>query len=358
MTHKQLGRSAVRVSAIGLGTWGMGGRLHRDMDRDKQWLESLEKAVHFGVTLIDTAESYGAGHTEEILGAFKTFPRNHIQIATKVSPENLGHLSILKAAERSLARLRTDYIDLYQLHWPNPKIPIAESMGAMDQLVDAGKIRTVGLSNCSLRQLKEALQASRHGIASVQVEYNLLDRTVENDLLPFCEQNSISVIAYSPLDQGRRQIHRQHLTLIERIAGQHDRTPEQVILNWLASKPAVIPIPGAASLDHIQQNAASLDFTLEKWDLKAIDLDVVNHPIPLMPDQIIADKNGLEAAVPRPEDLAEDFRQDGAIKPIHVIASHKKSGMYVLVEGRLRYWAWVLAHAGSKPVPALVRHEV
>ena len=358
MTRKKLGLSALHVSAIGLGTWGMGGRFHADKSRDEYWLDSLDKAARNGVTFIDTAENYGAGHTEEVLGSFKSFPREQLQIATKVSPENLDYQSIIQAAERSLSRLQTDYIDLYQLHWPNPKIPLSESIGAMDKLVDDGKIRAIGLSNFSLKQLKEAIKVSRHGIAAIQVEYNLLDRTVENALLPFCESNSISVIAYSPLDQGRRQIHRQHLTLIERIAGQHDKTPEQVILNWLASKPAVIPIPGAASLDHVEQNAKALDFTLEKWDLKAIDLDVVNHPVSLMPDQIIADKNGLETAVPRPEELAEDFKQDGFIKPIHVIASHKKSGMYVLVEGRLRYWAWVMAHAGTKPVPALVRHEI
>jgi aryl-alcohol dehydrogenase-like predicted oxidoreductase len=357
MRQKQLGRSAIQVSAIGLGTWGMGGRLHRDTQHDQLWLDSLDKAMRAGVNFIDTAEFYGAGHTEEILGTLKAFPRDLLRIATKASPEHFQYDALIQAVERSLLRLQTDYIDLYQLNWPNPNFPLCESMAAMDKLVDDGKILAIGLSNYSLKQLQEAGKSTRHGVASVQVEYNLLDRTIENDLLPYCERNSISVIAYSPLDQGRRQLHRQHLTIIERIAGKHDKTPEQVILNWLASKAPVIPIPGAASLDHIVQNAAALDFEMDKWDLHAIETDVINRPVQLMPDQIIADKFGLDTAVPRPEELAEDFKQGGAIKPVHVIASHKKSGMFVLVEGKLRYWAWNIAHAGTVPVPALIRHE-
>ncbi len=205
MRYKQLGNTSATIPAIGMGTMGVGGYFGRDDSRDDHFVSVLEQGIDAGLILIDTAEAYGKGHSEELVGRAIKGKRQDLIVASKVSPDHLRHDEIIKAAEESLGRLQTDYIDLYQVHWPNPSIPIAETMEAMARLVQSGKIRYVGVSNYSLPELKEALTCIRE-IAAVQVEYNLFDRTIEEDILPFCKTHSISVLAYDPVMLGTNRL--------------------------------------------------------------------------------------------------------------------------------------------------------
>src|SRR3989338_9876231 len=186
----ELGKTGVQLPEIGLGTLQYSGGL-----------EPLRKGVSLGAILIDTAEMYG---TEEVVGEAVKGQRQQVFIATKVSGNHLRYDEVLRAAENSLKRLGTDYIDLYQIHWPDPGVPLKETMRAMETLVDAGKVRFIGVSNFYLKNLEEAQACmTKYRIVSNQVKYSLMQRGVEEDMLAYCQENNITLIAYSPLDRGR-----------------------------------------------------------------------------------------------------------------------------------------------------------
>ncbi len=189
MRLRELANSGIRLPEIGFGTWNYRGGV-----------DPLRAAIECGARLIDTAESYG---TEEIVGEAIKGRRHQVFLATKVLPRNFRRRDLIAAAERSLRRLGTDHIDLYQLHWPNLAIPVEEPMRGMEELVDAGKVRFIGVSNFSVRDLVSAQAAlSTQRIAANQVRYSLIERTIEGGLLQYCQKNGITVIAYSPLATG------------------------------------------------------------------------------------------------------------------------------------------------------------
>ena len=205
MEFKELGKSGIKISNIGLGTWQWGSREWGWGRRygKKDVLEAFQKAVDLGINFIDTAEIYGRGKSEELIGEAIRGHREDVVIATKVWPWNLSYGSLTRAADRSLRRLGVDVIDLYQIHWPNPIFPISNTMKSMKKLVQAGKIRSVGVSNFNLTKMKAAQESlAPLDLASNQVKYNLLDRGVESALLPYAEASKITVIAYSPLAFG------------------------------------------------------------------------------------------------------------------------------------------------------------
>jgi len=358
MEYKQLGKTGIQVSAVGQGTMGVGGYFAEDSTRDDFYIDMLKVGIEYGMTLIDTAEAYGAGHSEELVGRAVKNCRKDVFIATKVSPEHLAYDSVLKSAEDSLRRLQTDYIDLYQIHWPNPNVPLEETLRAMEKLVKEGKVRYVGVSNFSLKRLKAANEAFfKEGITSIQIEYNLFDRTIEEDILPYCEQEKFSVIAYSPLDQGRGLSGDDKITVMQEIAKKYNKTTAQVALKWLVSKPSVIAIPKATSSDHIKENACSTDFNLAEDDIELINRTFTRLCVSILVDRIKVDRNGLDKFVPSPDDLAKDIQNGETLKSIRVVRSKDTTGKYDydLVEGKLRYWAWVIAHNGKIPIRALVR---
>lgn len=329
MEHKLLGKTW--VPAIGQGTM------------DIKDSEMLKLGIEYGMTFIDTAENYG--HSEELVGrAIKNYRRKDIFIATKVSPEHLSHDDVLKSVEGSLRRLQTDYIDLYQIHWPNPSIPFEETFGAMEKLVKDGKVRYLGVSNFSLKQLKLA-----SGFVSIQVEYNLFDRTIEEDILPYCQKHGILVIAYSPLNHGKI-LNRT----VQRIAKEYHKTPVQIALNWLVSKQSVIAIPKAVNANHVKENASATDFELAEEDIKLINGTFIN-PIYIHTDRINVNQDDLDKFVPTPRELAKDIQNGERLKPIHVQKSISGKYEYDLVEGKVRYWAQVFAYGMGVPIQALVR---
>lgn len=372
MLFRTIGDDTSPISAIGQGCMGVGGYLDVDASLDSKQVDALKLGIDLGMTLIDTAEVYGKGHSEELVGRAVAGARDRVFIASKVSPENTGYDDMLRSAESSLRRLKTDYIDLYQIHWPYPKVPIEESMRAMEQLVDEGKVRHIGMSNFSVKELREA-QASlkSHRIVSSQSEYNLFDRTIENCILPYCEENNILTIAYSPLDQGRVEFGMGGNLLTE-LAAMYEKTTAQIVLNWLISRPSVSVIPKATNPIHIRDNAQAADFTLSPEDIERINRAFDCKPLAVPPDQIRPVQGGqgnrrvyetVEEAranelgfAPSPTDLSRDILEGESIKPIRVKScTDTEEYEFDLVEGRIRYWAWVIAYDGRKPVPALIR---
>lgn len=260
MRTRELGNTGVRLSAVGLGTWQYTGGV-----------EPLRSGVSVGARFIDTAESYG---TEEVVGeAIRAFRRD-IFLATKVSPRHFKHSEVIIAADRSLKRLNTEYIDLYQLHWPNYTVPIEETMGAMEELVDSGKVRFIGVSNFMLRDLKTAQEAmTKYKIVSNQLRYNLIDRTIQRELLQYCQDRAITVIAFSsPLASGLGNICRNDpQQLLDTVAKSVSKTAAQVALAWCLWKDRVVVIPKANSVEHTKENCGASDF-----DLSADQVEILN----------------------------------------------------------------------------------
>jgi diketogulonate reductase-like aldo/keto reductase len=259
MKYKQLAQTEIRIPEIGLGTWNYCGGV-----------EPLQAGIDLGATFIDTAESYGS---EEVVGEAVKGIRPSIYIATKVTPRNFKHADLIRSAEQSLKRLNTDYIDLYQLHWPNYLLPIDEPMAAMEELVRMGKIRHIGVSNFSVREMQQAQAAlSNNRIVSAQVSYSVADRTVELGLLDYCRQNHITLIAYSPLALGMDNIRkRDREDILGKVGAEIGKTRAQVALNWCIARDVVVAIPKANQAAHVRENCGASDWSLNAEQLRMLD---------------------------------------------------------------------------------------
>jgi len=255
-----------KVTAIGMGTWGIGGYDLPDYSNDDKSVRALRYGLELGINLIDTAEYYGGGHSEEIVGlAIKGFSREDLFIVSKVWPTHFRYRDVIKAAEASSKRLGT-YIDLYLLHWPNPEVPLSETMRAMEELVDKGVIRYIGVSNFNLSLLKEAINVmKKYEIVVNQVKYSLADRWVEKDLLPFMEREGITVMAYTPLERGRLARNE----CLSKIGSKYGKTAAQVALNWLIWRSNVVAIPKAVNINHLVENFGAMGWRLTSDDYEA-----------------------------------------------------------------------------------------
>jgi diketogulonate reductase-like aldo/keto reductase len=252
-----------RVSALGQGTWHM-GESRRRMDEEAA---AVRLGIELGMTLIDTAEMYGSGGAEEVVSRAAEGLRAGLFIVSKVYPHNASRAGVVAACERSLERLRTDWIDLYLLHWRG-SIPLAETLAGFQQLQRDGKIRHYGVSNFDHADMAEwvALKGGET-VATDQVLYNLSRRGPEWNLLPWCRERGIPIMAYTPLGQASLIRHR---TLAE-IARCRNATPAQIALAWLLRQENIIVIPKAARLEHVRDNRGALDVALTEEDLAALD---------------------------------------------------------------------------------------
>jgi len=277
MEYRLLGRTGEKIAAIGLGTWLIGGGSSPDYSRDREAIEAIRYAIELGMTHIDTAEMYGGGHAEELVGeAIKAFKRDEVFIASKVWHTNLRYDDVLKACERSLKRLQTNHIDLYYIHWPSDVIPLSETMRALERLYKDGKIRYIGLSNFSVAQIEEARSyLSTIDVVAIQAEYSLYNRKIEADLIPYCFRNGMTVVAYSPLARGallvdlRKPMERRIQPLLE-LAEKYSKTPVQIALNWVIWHDQVIAIPKALQRQHLEENAGAAGWKLTKEDYDLI----------------------------------------------------------------------------------------
>jgi len=268
MNFKPLGEAS-RVSEIGMGTY-----------YDPQWITTakgfgwrrgasskvaaLKAGLDGGMNLIDTAELYGSEPL--VAEAIRGRKRDEVFIATKVWPSHLRRDALVRALDKSLGRLETSYVDLYMAHFPNPRVPIGETMAAMEEMKDKGKILSIGVSNFSLQQVKEAIAALKNSqLASNEVEYSLANREIERDLLPYCESNKISIISYYPLGHGRLTRGSWGEKAMK-ICKAYGKTPAQVDLNWLVTGRNVFAIPRASRAEHVKENLGASDWKLEPED--------------------------------------------------------------------------------------------
>jgi diketogulonate reductase-like aldo/keto reductase len=256
MRRRPLGPTGESVPEIGIGTY-----------RYESGPAPIRRAIELGACLVDTAELYG---NESLVGEAIRARRHEVVVATKLRA--LRPDEVTRSADESLGRLRCGVIDLYQLHFPDARVPIADTMGAMARLVEAGKIRFIGVSNFSVSELRAARAACPYPIVSNQVPYSLIDRTIEVELLPYCRANDITVIAYSPLAQGlARLADADPEGALGAVARRHGRTVAQVALAWCLGRPGVVVIPKGGSVAHVEENCGASGLTLDDQDLAALD---------------------------------------------------------------------------------------
>ncbi|MHB8164933.1 MAG: aldo/keto reductase [Methanoregula sp.] len=371
MLYRTIKNVKMRIPAIGQGTMGIGGHFSKDTTRDEKWIEQLRLGVDLGMNFIDTAEIYGAGHSEEIVGKAIHGIRDDVFIATKVSPEHCTYNSVLESAEQSLKRLNCEWIDLYQIHWPNPDIPLGETLSAMENLVDEGKVRCIGLSNFSVGEMKKAQSAlSQTSICSMQNEYNLVDRSAENEIIPYCRDHNVILIAWSPLLTGKIAPTDKRMETLREISSKYDMTLAQLVLNWLTRDPYVMAIVKSSNEIHLRENSTALDQKISESDYCNISkifqpvfveipadeievTDTLNRNVYKTKKEAIENKYNF---VPSPQELAEQIKNGVKLKPIKVRLQHegKSPKKYDLIEGRVRYWAWVIAYGETAIISVLV----
>jgi diketogulonate reductase-like aldo/keto reductase len=255
------------IPMLGQGTWRMG----ENPAKRQSEISALRLGLDLGMTLIDTAEMYGDGGAEKVVGEAMAGRRADVFLVSKVYPHNASRRGAVEACEHSLERLGTDYLDLYLLHWRGA-VPLQETIEAFQSLKQAGKIREYGVSNFDVTDIEEAFAlAGGDEIAANQVLYNLVHRGIERDLLPWCRDRGLPIMAYSPVGHSAREqrklFDQPHLKLV---ASRHHVTPAQVALAWLLQRD-VIAIPKASNPEHVRENRAALDLVLTKKDLEEPD---------------------------------------------------------------------------------------
>jgi diketogulonate reductase-like aldo/keto reductase len=270
MRQKDFAKTGKKVTEIGMGTfydptwiatgfmgWRRGGKAR---------VEAIKAGLDAYITLVDTAEIY---KSEPLVAeAIKGRKRDEVFLATKVSGYHLHRDSVLRSFEGSLRRLGTAYIDLYQVHFPNSRVPIQETMGAMEELVRSGKLLHVGVSNFSLKQIEEARSAlPKTELSAVQLDYSLVHRDVERDVLPYCDREGIALLAYFPLGHGKLVSDAR----LDQESARHGKTRAQVALRWLAQKRNVFPIPRASNTRHVLENVGASDWDLTEKDNSELD---------------------------------------------------------------------------------------
>jgi myo-inositol catabolism protein IolS len=300
MEYVSLGRGGPNVSAVGLGMWQAGGKAWGADVRDADCRKAMERAVDLGINLVDTAEAYGDGHSEQVMSrAIKNVGRERVFIATKVGGWHLRADDVKKACAGSLKRLGVREIDLYQVHWPDPwsQVPLRETMKALEALHRSGRIRNIGVSNFAVRDLEEARSLlSRTDIRSNQVRYNMLQREVEAEVVPYCKREGIAILAWSPIGKGvltgkyhdgKRPNDRIRsdedlfkpanlravtplIRALRTIGRARSKTPGQVALGWLRRHRNVIPIPGAKRPSQSEENASAAGWSLTARELKTL----------------------------------------------------------------------------------------
>lgn len=349
----------VRFPALGQGAGGNGNY------DDSRRIDILRQGIDLGMTLLDTAEIYRGGRSEEVVGQAIAGRREGVFVCTKVSPQNCRYEDVHKAFESSLRRLKTDYVDLYQIHWPNPSIPLEETISAMLALKSAGKVRHLGVSNFTLAEFCRARRIGGGQILSNQVEYNLVDRGIERELLPYAVEQQCLLIAYNPLLFSKSK-----LSVLQAIARRHNKSVCQVVLRWLIEHGNIIAIPRTMNPAHLRENAASADFDLDvpayKEMDRAFEYRVINVPvgrIRVPPSSSETVYTNLEEALankaearPSPREIARDIRDCGVLKPVRLVPTADPSGRYLydVAQGKMRYWGWVIVHGGESSIPAYV----
>ncbi|MDA8991444.1 aldo/keto reductase [Opitutales bacterium] len=352
-----------------MGSMGIGGYYEADYSNDCDSIKRLSIAFDNGLTFIDTAEIYGAGHSEELIGKAIAGRREEIIVASKFSPENSRKDDVINAAHNSLRRLNTEYIDLYQTHWPNPSVAFEETMEGIKSLFDQGLIRYFGLSNATKKQIDLAEKTLEQGsFISIQQAFNLSDRFSEKHFLPNCQANDRIMISYSPLMEGKLLPTDKRKDEFAKISQDTGLSISQLILSWILSHDNVVVIPKATSPKHLESNIKAVEFELPADLAKKISDLYQEEIIEIHPDQIqvkgFRDKimyTSIQEALenkrnmsPSPKELSDDFLMNEPFRPVKLKKVKDPVKPYMLTEGALRYWAWNIAFRGKKRIKSVI----
>jgi diketogulonate reductase-like aldo/keto reductase len=261
------------MPAYGLGTWHMAGTWDRaQLNDDAADIRAIRAALALGVTCIDTADLYAAGHTERLIAeALRGVERSSMFIISKVSASHMAHDSVLRACEASLDRLRVAYLDLYLLHMRNRDVPLAETVRALDRLAREGLVRHIGVANFSTDSLREAQQLAVHPIVCNQVHYNLTYREPEPSLLAYCQANDVLLAAWRPLQRGA--LLRNIPPLLREMCDKYAKTPAQIAINWLVSQAGVVTLAKSSDVRHIEENLGGLGWQMDDADVERLRRD-------------------------------------------------------------------------------------
>ncbi len=354
---------------IGLGTMGYGGYFKRNESNFDHCLGLLAHAYEQGIRVIDTAEVYGEGSAEEIIGSLPASVRSNLFIMSKFSPENSNPKDIRIALDRTLKRLGRPFVDVYQPHWPSTEIGLPEILDELIKQKDLGKIRYIGVSNYSPKALESLPKDLRAEIKFIQSEFNPIESSALNQFKPVIEANDGYLVAYSPFRDG--EIFRVYgADRLQELAVNTGCTPAQLILLWVIRSGKVLAIPKSMSLERINENAQTTNKSLSDKDFALISeiFKVKTAKIPvnmiiqeseqgsdrktyLTLQEAIANRFGL---YPGPIEIAEEIAANNGelSKPVKVRLL--PDGRYTLVEGRLRYWAWRILHKDAEPIPSVI----
>lgn len=273
-------KSGFQMPLFGLGTWQMGGREERNLkNNDEADIKAIIHAIESGITHIDTAEMYAGGHTEELVGeAIKGYDREKLFLVSKVLDGNQKYDSVLRAAEGSMERIGTDYLDLYLLHVPDESVHISETIRAMDALVDQKLVKYIGVSNFSVKQFEQAQQNSHHKLVVNQLHYNLEIREIEkNGALSYYQLHDVMVTAWRPLQKSI--VLSDGAEILSKIGEKYNKTPAQVAINWLLSQPNVVTMSTMRDQKHLIDNLGGVG-----WVLSPDDIEYLHNSFPNQKD--------------------------------------------------------------------------
>lgn len=369
MDFRSFVKKTDRYKLIGLGT-GIGSYRKKSNYSERLFKNYIDICKNFDVKFIDTSPVYGNGKSEKYIGKFLKSSRKNFFIATKIMPEMCWKNKVRVSVINSLKRLKTNYIDLLQIHWPNEMIPFEETINEMINLKKEGLIKNIGLCNFSYEQLRGIYNKfGPNTISSIQIEYNLFERSAEKKLIPFCMNKNILIIAYSPLAQGKIANGIKQLKLIDQLAKKYNCTSSQIVLSWISSKKKVIAIPNSSSEKNLINNFQSKKLKIIKEDLRRIDKVCMtkvkyintrkikvsnNYGRKVYKNLTEALKNKMKLT-PSPLELSKEIKKGNFLKPVRLKKIKRNNRLsYDLIEGRLRYWSWVIAFGWRKGIPALV----
>jgi diketogulonate reductase-like aldo/keto reductase len=274
------------LPVLGLGTWRMGGDTERDpTNDDARDVAAIRRAIDAGMAHIDTAAMYANGHAEELVAqAIDGMDRGKLFIATKVWPSHLRRADVASSLEASLRRLRIDHVDLLYIHHPNPDVPIEETIGAMDDLVDQGKARHIAVSNFTVARMEAAVACARHPIVANQVHYSLVVREAERkDIVRYCREHDMLFVAFRPI----RDV--PDCPLLDEMCDKYGKTPVQVAINWVISQPNIVALTKTSDATHLRESLGAVGWTMERDDIERLrrefpgQLDVSDR-VPLLAD--------------------------------------------------------------------------
>ena len=376
MRFLQSAKGEVQISCIGMGTIGAGDRSGATESSIIQRLATLEYGLDRGVNLIDCGEDYEGGFAEQVLGRLLEHHRNRIFLATKFSPANSSSKRLRKSLEGSLRRLKTDRIDLYQLHWPNAAVPLAETMETLRLLQNEGKIRFIGMGNCSFHMVRQAEHfLDGEQILTNQVKLNLVNNPIFTEPTYFddCATHTLLTLAYGIMGQGNLQIPKQAKSFAEELCLERNITRSQLFIIWALSHANTGVLIRSMNYEHIDENLSVAEMMLSASDRDRLTtmfsscrrlvpvncIQVVSrdpdpsHPIYTSLKEALDNRYGI---CPSVEMLASQIADGEPFRPVELLEVGKMDGapFYELIQGRMRYWAWIYLHGTEGVVPAVI----